>query len=115
MTDLRLTIPLVPPSVNSYVRHARGRHYLTPEVKAFKDAIAILARGQQVIAKLYQVDIHVFYGKKERGDLDNRAKVVLDGLQAAGVIVSDSRVSALNMQKHKDWINPRTEIRVRAL
>lgn len=116
MTDLSFTVPLTPPSVNRYVRHTRsGRHYVSKEALAFKQAVAIFAKGRSVEAKLYQLDIHIFYGKGERGDLDNRAKCVLDGLQDAGVIKTDSAVAALNMGKHRDEHNPRTEIRVRAL
>jgi crossover junction endodeoxyribonuclease RusA len=109
--DLSLVIPLTPPSVNSYVRHTRkGRHYVSAEALKFKEAIAIFARGRSVDGKFYQVDINVFYAKGERGDLDNRTKCVLDGLEDAGVIHSDAAVTSLSMQKHRDPENPRTVI-----
>jgi len=110
---LYFTVPLTPPSVNRYVRHTKaGGHYLTGASEAFKDAVALFARGRKVEAKFYAVTIHIFYAKGERGDLDNRAKLVLDGLVKAQVIHSDAAVTELCMSKHRDPKNPRTEILV---
>lgn len=114
--SVHITVPLVPPSVNSYVRHTRrGGHYVTPEAKAFKEAVVIIAKGKKVVAQMYCVETHIFYGKGQRGDLDNRAKLILDGLVDAKVIHSDAAVTVLNMRKHHDEFNPRTEITVTAL
>lgn len=116
MTDLSLTIPLVPPSVNHYKVRARNGHYfVTPESKAFKDAVAIIAQGRKVEGKRLQLDIGIYMAAKQRGDLDNFAKLCGDSLQAAGVIRNDNDVMVLRMEKHRDADNPRTEIRVRAL
>ena len=42
VADLDFTVPLIPPSVNAYVRHTlSGQHYLSKEVLAFKAAIPI--------------------------------------------------------------------------
>ncbi len=115
-SEIRLTIPLVPPSVNHYVKHTRsGRHYVTQEAKAFKEAICILAAGKAVTAKRYAVVLKAFFGKGHRGDVDNLGKCVLDGLVSAGCIHSDAAVDELTIQKFRDWENPRTEITVRAL
>jgi len=112
---VRFTVPLVAPSVNHYVKHTRnGRHYVTNEAKAFKDAVAICARRQYLAAAAYEVEIHVFLGARQRGDIDNFAKCVLDGLVQADVIGSDSAVTRLIMEKSRDAKNPRTEITVRA-
>lgn len=116
MTDLSFTVPMVAPSVNHYVKHTRqGRHYVTAEALAFKKFVAIEARRRTVVAKLYQVDIKVFLGPKQKGDVDNFGKVCLDSLVDAGVITSDAKVMALSLSKDRDVTNPRTEFRVRAL
>lgn len=116
MTDLQLTIPLIPPSVNHYKVRARNGHYfVTAEARAFKEAIAIIAQGRSVKAKRYQVDAIVYLGKGQKGDCDNFWKVILDGLKDAGVIHSDSATHPLWIDKGRDEANPRTEIRVRAL
>ncbi len=116
MSEVRFTVPLTPPSANHYVKHTRaGRHYLTKEAVAFIDAVCIFAGRQKMEGKAYQLDIQVFYGKGERGDLDNRGKIVQDALQKAGVIRNDSQIRALSMGKHRDWERPRTEIKVSTL
>jgi crossover junction endodeoxyribonuclease RusA len=111
-----IVVPLVPPSVNSYVRHTRkGGHYVTAEAKAFKEAVAFLSCGHSVTAKRYKVHIDVYLGKGMRGDLDNFAKIPIDSLVYAGVISSDSNIESLSLGKARDTSNPRTEITVTAL
>jgi Holliday junction resolvase RusA-like endonuclease len=115
MSEVRIVVPLLPPSVNRYVRHIRGGgHYLSPGAKAFIDAMAIFARRKSCFGKEYEVEFTVYHGKNDRGDLDNRAKLVLDSLVKAGVIHSDAAVVDLYMHKRKDNENPRTEITVRS-
>lgn len=114
VTEVSFTVPLVPPSVNSYVRHSRGRHYVTKEAQAFKEAIGICARGANCAAEEYQVEAHIYLGKGDRGDIDNFAKVILDGLVSAFVIKSDAAIRRLTLEKSRDWENPRTEITVKA-
>lgn len=109
------TIPLVPPSVNHYVKHTRdGGHYVTHEALSFKSAVRLFARGRVVTAKKYQIEFMVYLGKGERGDPDNFCKVIGDGLQEAGVIHSDSKVRWI-ADTSRDWKNPRTEITVRGI
>lgn len=116
MPEIRFTVPLIPPSVNHYVKHTRkGKHYVTAEAKAFKDAVAIYGAQARVPGKRHQVDIDIYLPKGMRGDIDNFAKVTLDSLVSAGIIGSDAGVEALSMRRSRDWDNPRTEITVRAL
>jgi crossover junction endodeoxyribonuclease RusA len=113
--DVRFTVPLVPPTVNHYVRHLRsGRHIVTPEAIAYKDAVAILSQGQQVDARAYSVGLGIFLGKGDKGDIDNFPKLVLDGLKGH-VFRSDAQVRRLVVNLDRDWENPRTEIEVRDL
>jgi len=110
---IRITVPLVPPSVNHYAKHTRsGRHYVTSEAKSFKEAVAIFAGGQTLTASRYSVSISVYLGKGQRGDIDNFLKCVLDGMVEARVIHSDSAVTRLTVEKFRDEKNPRTEITV---
>lgn len=105
-------VPMVPPSVNAYVRHTRtGRHYVSKEAKAFKEAVALFAKGQQIRAKAFCVDITIFLGPGQKGDLDNFAKCVLDGLVEAGIIDSDAKVTILQMAKYRS-LNARTRIEI---
>lgn len=83
-----------PPSANRYWRVARGRPYLSAEAKAYKlevRAIALRAglaslpfpAGRPIVVGLY------WYRSRRAGDLDNRAKVALDGLN--GLVWADDR------------------------
>jgi Holliday junction resolvase RusA-like endonuclease len=128
------TVPhLTPQSVNHFkvpcvYRTRDGKMHrgmkLTPEAKAFKLAVAIFARGRTVApltnsqrskAK-YQVVVDVYLGPNQRLDADNGGKLVLDGLQEAGVIHSDAFVSSFTINPHKDQrSNPRTEFFVERL
>lgn len=113
---VKISVPLVPPSVNAYVRHTRsGRHYVTGEAKAFKAAVQVLSRGASVPATGYAVQLAIYLGKGQRIDVDNAAKLPLDALVAAGVIGSDAWIERLTIEKFRDWENPRTEIEVTAL
>jgi crossover junction endodeoxyribonuclease RusA len=110
---LEFDVPLVPPSVNHYVKHTRtGQHYVTKEAKAYKEAVAQFARGRFVKAKRYAVKIHIYLAAKQKLDLDNCAKVVLDGLVEAGVIHSDAAITILELRKGRDAANPRTIITI---
>ena len=112
MIVLSFTVPLVPPTVNHYVRHTRkGEHYLTRAAKAFKDAVAICAAGRSIDddAKRVQVAISIYLGRGDRGDIDNYPKCVLDGLKGT-VIKSDAMVKCLLVTLERDAANPRTVI-----
>lgn len=121
MTEISFTVPLVPPSVNHYrIRTAqKGRFgqaisFESGEAKAYKKAVVTFARGLKVEAEAYEVKLKIFLGKKGKGDVDNFAKIPLDGLVAAGVIHSDAAIILLTIEKFRDWAEPRTEITVRA-
>lgn len=114
-----IVIPGIPPNVNHYVKHTRsGRHYITGEATQFKRSIAFLAAGKSVDSKTYDVRISVTLGYKQRGDVDNFAKVVLDGLVDAGVIESDAFIFKLTITKsrarkwEKEFQGGSTEIEV---
>jgi Holliday junction resolvase RusA-like endonuclease len=104
------TVPYItPPSVNHYTkscyyRGADGQSHKgkkrTPEANAFREAVAIFARGRTVAPPTnnlrskakYKVEITLTLGKNVRLDADNGMKVALDALQWAGVIHSDAFV-----------------------
>lgn len=122
-----LEIPFTPPSVNHYKKPItlytsdgpRLSFALTPEAMAFRDAIAIFARGQTLIPLTateknkvrYALTATVFLGKGERGDGDNNWKCIADSLVNARVIHSDARVRKWHIEvEDRDRGNPRTLI-----
>lgn len=129
-TEISFTVPLIPPGVNNYVKHTRsGRHYVTAEAREFKNAVVLLARGKVVIGRAFEVVAVIYLGHKQKGDVDNFGKLILDALADAGVFqkanlrrplvtptaISDAHVSDLTLRRRRDAKNPRTEITVRAL
>lgn len=102
VAQMDFCVPLLPPSVNHYVKHTRsGRHYVTKEAIAFMDAVALFSDNECVRYKSYYVEIYLNLGYKERMDVDNCAKVVLDSLAKAGIIHNDSAVTDLALHKRR--------------
>lgn len=114
----RVTIPMVPPSVNHYVKHFRnGAHVVQPAAKSFKYAVAMLSKDCEHFTgkkTTYTVTLGIFLGPKQKGDIDNFPKVVLDSLKDAGIIHTDAAVKHLHVSLARDHDNPRTEIEVEA-
>lgn len=112
--DLSLTVRFEPPSGNHYKRPTvRGRNihwYLTDEAHAWNFAVATIAAGRRVGGKEHGVSYTVYQGSGHKGDVDNYAKTVLDGLVKAGVLKSDASVITMHANKQRDRDNPRTEI-----
>jgi len=116
METCTITVPFVPPSLNHYVMHTRGgRHVLTPEAKAFKAAVAVFAQdaprwtGKDT---RYRVEIDIWLGHNQKGDIDNFPKLVLDGVRDAGVIHTDAAVRQLTVRLWRDPEKPRTQIAI---
>lgn len=127
---IEFTVPLLVPTANHYkspVRYAGRDGFLhlgfklTKEAKAYKDAVAIFARGRTVAPPTeaqrrkvkYAVQMDVYLGPKQRLDSDNALKVGIDSLVWSGVIHSDSNVHESKAIVHKDERNnpenPRTK------
>lgn len=110
---MKLIIPLEPPSGNHYVRHTRaGGHYKTPRAIAWYEAVALMAGGESVAGRSHSVTYRVYQGFNSKGDVDNYAKCILDGLVKAHVIESDASVVEIHGYKFRDRENPRTEIEI---
>jgi Holliday junction resolvase RusA-like endonuclease len=63
---------------------------------------------KQIIEGIFELEVDVYY-KDNRSDLDNSAKVILDCLQANGVIRNDRNLTRLVMTKNVDKDHPRIE------
>jgi len=105
MKSLTFTVPLVPPSVNTYVRHARGRHYKTTEAKAFAQAVHIFAvkelgsENWPLHGTNFRVSALVSCRNRKSADVDNYLKLILDSLVDAGVLPDDRYVSEVSIRK----------------
>ena len=93
-SEIRITVPLKPPSVNHYWGRTAGtfgKMYVKPEGKAWKAAVAVLLRGESLLEGLteaqiakarYCIEVWVFLGRRAKGDGDNMWKGILDSLTA---------------------------------
>ena len=110
---ITFTVPLVPPSVNHYVKHTKtGGHYRTRAADAFMEGIWVHSGRRKMRAKAYSVEAVIYLGKGQKGDTDNFAKVIGDGLAKAGVIHSDAAITDWVLRKRRDRKEPRTVITV---
>lgn len=128
---ITFTVPyLTPPSTNHYTKPIvytgkdgfphRGKKR-TKEANAYRDAVAIFARGRTVAPSTdserrrvrYRIVVRVVLGFNQRLDGDNALKVAIDSLKHCGVIHSDaySEDSRALIVKN-DRQNPRTEFTV---
>jgi Holliday junction resolvase RusA-like endonuclease len=120
---LKIIVPITPPSVQHYnhqrVATVKGKHlvmwYPSKEAKAWWKAVGAASGGRALEAKGYEVAYVIYQGHNERGDVDNYAKVILDGIVKAGVIDTDHKVIAMHAYKSRDRERPRTEIFIREI
>jgi len=94
------TVPMLPPSANSYVRHTRaGGHYKTDLDKRWMETFAVFAGGRRIRAKNYDVILAFWLPPRKRGDVDNLIKRTLDALQKFAVIDTDAKVARVTATK----------------
>lgn len=116
-----LTLP-VPPSANRIWRNGKGRNYLSAEYQSYKLAVKVLAgklgyikgkavpfpKGTTIIVTLK------WYRATKAGDLDNRAKAVLDCLN--GVLWhDDSQVVELHLYRYESPRAGRIDLHIEEL
>ena len=106
--SVKIVIPLVPPSVNAYVRHyTTGRHHLTAEAVSFRDGLCLIARTAKRLdpsVQRFDVDIRVYLAERlwiQVPDVDNLPKLILDGLKLGGVFVDDRNVSDMAIRRRR--------------
>jgi Holliday junction resolvase RusA-like endonuclease len=124
MSELRLDIPGIPPSVGHYnayrvVSPFNGKPFVqcypTKEAKAWCATVAAVAAGRSLRASSYVVSFAVYLANARRQDVDNFSKCLLDSLTQAGVITDDSAIADLHCYKRIDRANPRTVIVIRGV
>ena len=129
---MRLTIPAIPASANTYTRHTRsGQHYKCSEAIAFEHAAALafqqqkpepLPRGENI---RYAMCYTVYLGKGRHPDLSNCEKQIGDCLQDVysgtgkrrilverRLIDRDSKIDHICAHRYRDNARPRTEIEI---
>lgn len=107
---MRLILPL-PPSVNRMYRAVRGRVLLSAQGRQYKEACALAAVAQigtdpmEGPLKL-RADFYM-----NRGDLDNRAKALMDSLQGSAYF-NDSQIAEIHAVRHLTKAMHRVEVEI---
>lgn len=79
-----------PPSVNTYWRHSRGRHYISEKGKAFQFAAVKACEQFDPFVGAVVIKLEVYKPDKRKRDLDNLTKGLFDALVNAGIIEDDN-------------------------
>ncbi|MGX8941880.1 RusA family crossover junction endodeoxyribonuclease [Symbiopectobacterium sp. Eva_TO] len=94
MTEYHLKLPW-PPSLNTYWRHARHRHYISEKGKAYRQSITQIIQQQNLdinTSARLKIAITAHAPDKRRRDLDNLQKAVFDSLTHAGFMLDDEQI-----------------------
>jgi len=124
MSELRLEIPLIPPSGNLYKTYrivfprngakAFVQWHLTPEAEAFYAAVEMIAGGRHISGRSLEMTYIVFLPKRGGADTDNYSKCIWDSLKHARVIEDDRYIDDGHCHRRRDPLNPRTVIIVKS-
>ena len=122
MAELRLVVPMLPPSGNLYKTYkivfprngskAFVHWYHTPEAEAWWECVAMVNAGRHISGNSLEVS-YVVFAVERRIDTDNFAKTVLDALTKCHAIEDDRYVDDVHGHRRIDKLNPRTVIVVK--
>lgn len=107
-----------PPSANRYWRNVNGRMVKSAEADGYREEaswVALLAlrdAGQHGKPLMGPVKAVLdFYFPSERGDLDNRIKIILDALQGVAYH-NDSQIREIHARRFTDKQRPHVAIQI---
>lgn len=103
---IELTLPW-PPSVNTYWRHPTrgplaGRHLISEKGRTYRTevlACVLQSRAAKRLGGSIAIQIVAFPPDRRKRDLDNVLKSLLDALTHAQVIVDDSQIDRLSIER----------------
>ncbi len=114
---IEITLPW-PPSVNQYWRHPSsgplaGRHLISEQGRAYRAKVTAQVWNEKQAHKLAErlaVSILCYPPDRRRRDLDNILKAALDALVFAGVMLDDSQIDRLAIERRDVQAPGRLEI-----
>ncbi|MFP1759833.1 RusA family crossover junction endodeoxyribonuclease [Lonsdalea quercina] len=101
MKEYHLKLPW-PPSVNTYWRHARGRHYISKKGTEYRKFIIQLIQHQSLDIKTpsrLKISITANAPDRRRRDLDNLQKAVFDSLTHAEFMLDDEQIDDFRVRR----------------
>lgn len=111
MEDIKLTLPILPPTINKYIGRSNIWEYQSDKKKVHQ-AIKMLTIGKNYNIKKCKMTIIYYFKDRRRHDPSNYDKFILDGLVEANIIIDDnySVITEFTTIGDYDKENPRTEI-----
>lgn len=101
MNDYHLKLPW-PPSNNTYWRHCRGRHYISPKGTSYRKQVTDYIKQHNLDVKTtsrIKIVITANPPDKRQRDLDNLPKAVFDSLTHAEFWVDDSQIDDMRIRR----------------
>lgn len=90
-----------PPSANRYWRSYRGRVVVSPEAKAYKEAVWVVAKRAKLQPLTGDVALTLVWHRGRRsGDLSNRIKVLEDALRGLWY-ADDKQVASIHATRQE--------------
>ena len=99
MSQVALTLPW-PPSVNHYWGQCGTRRYIKEKGVKFREMTAeqVASIGKKMEGRL-SVFVTLFPPNRQRRDIDNSLKALLDALQHAGCFDDDEQIDVLHVER----------------
>ncbi|WP_334473537.1 RusA family crossover junction endodeoxyribonuclease [Arsenophonus sp. PmNCSU2021_1] len=101
MIKYKITVPF-PPSVNHYCYHAKHKHFITTKGRLYRQSVVAEITRQKLCKRLSQrlgVEIGVYPPDRRKRDIDNLMKAPIDALCHGGLIVDDSQIDVLHVER----------------
>ena len=116
MSELKITLPIIPPTINKYIGRSNIWEYQSDKKKIHR-AISLLTVGEKHNINKCKMKVTYYFKDKRRHDPSNYDKMLLDGLVEANVITDDnySVITEFTTIGDYDKNNPRTEIIIEIL
>lgn len=91
------------PVAKQRARARNGKFYTPAPTRRFEELVAWHARtvGVRDLSGNLYVEIGIYTHRPLRGDVDNYAKSILDGMVKGGLISDDREINCLSVQKGK--------------
>ncbi|HDY4931554.1 TPA: RusA family crossover junction endodeoxyribonuclease [Yersinia enterocolitica] len=101
MTEYHIELPW-PPSVNTYWRHSRGKHYISDKGTKYRQTVIDTIQQQRLdinTSARLKISISAHVPDRRRRDLDNLLKAVFDSLVHAGFMQDDEQIDDFRVKR----------------
>jgi len=110
---MKCTLTL-PPTTNRLYRMHGHILYKTTEARDWEREAWVILRNTKTPQFTGKVSVHLSFFLKRDRDVDNM-KIVLDTLEKAGILINDSQVVHMEIDKQMSQRQPRLEIEMHSL